>query len=287
MNGPLMRGLRVGAICCIGLAACGDDQPESTTEAPAVAQAPVAAPAEVAETRSVAGAMLPYADIEGKLARGYFSYPVDMTEPLPAVILVHDRYGLSESFKRAADQIASQGYIAVAVDLFDGATGKLPANTRDARVRLLEKPEPGRQNLASALEFVESSFGSTGFATVGWGFGGLWSMNLAQQFPDKISALVIVQGQPNTDGAYLAQLTMPLLAIYGSSDRSVPIADVNAFRSALEAAGKDFELRNFPQAGSGFMLVDSNAYNNGQATEAWRMVIEFLDAEVTSIIPEG
>lgn len=284
------RCLILSAMCLSGVVACGDKAPEDeapATVAPSADSQPTPVQAEQRENRLVAGAMLPYADIEGKLARGYFSYPTDMTEPLPAVILVHDRFGLTESFKRTADQIASQGYVAVAVDLFDGVSGKLPADTREPRVGLLEKPEPGRQNLASAIEFVETSFGSTGFATVGWGFGGLWAMNLANQFPDKVTALAVVQGQPNSDPNYLARLTMPLLAIYGASDRSVPIADVNAFRDALEAAGLRFEMRTFPEAGAGFMLPDSGAFNEGQSAEAWRLLVAFLADNVTSIIPEG
>ncbi len=280
-------------LTCVALSsallACGDDETtETAAQAQPVEQEVVATESETApQGRSVAGAMLAYAEVEGKLARGYFSYPVDMIEPLPAILLIHDQYGLTESFKMVADQVAAQGYIAVAVDLFGGASGRLPADTREPRVRLLEKPELARDNLAQAIDFVENSFGSTGFGAIGWGFGGLWAMNVATTYPDKVTAVGTVQGQPIANAEYLDKFTMPLLALYGASDRSVPVAEVNAFRALLEETGARFEMRTFPQAGRGFMLEDSRAYNAGQAAEAWRLIAAFIDANVTSVIPEG
>lgn len=266
-----------------GLVACGDSEQPSQVQ-PAASAAPVASSGRMnnIDLLQIAGAELPYAEVEGELARGYFSYPVDMVEPLPAIIVIHDQYGLNENFKRVADQVAGLGYVAVAVDLFDGATGKVPADTREASIKLLEKPEFGRTNLAQAIEFVETSFGSTEFAVIGWGSGGLWALNTASVFTDKINAVVVVQGQTITSAEFLATLTMPLLGVYGANDPGVNTAAVTAFREALSAAEVVFETRVYPVAGSGFMLPDSRSYDRAKAANAWELMAGFLRSNLSS-----
>ena len=280
-----IRQLHAFALCAaMVLGACGSDEPEQPEAAgAAVAAAPPAAEAATAAERPAAagprgtGDVLAYAEIEGALARGYLAYPVDMIEPLPAVLLIHDWFGLDDAIRGIADQLAGQGYVVLAVDLFDGRTGTLPKDTRDALVRILEKPELTRSNLEQAMTFVREHVGSPRLAVLGFGSGGLWAMNAALAQPDEFRSVVLVQGQTLTDVDRLGVLNMPVLGIYGAGDRSITADEVRAFGDALTDADVTHEIRLYPAAGNAFMIDGSRNYSPSQAATAWQLIHEFLD----------
>ncbi|MEM7279775.1 MAG: dienelactone hydrolase family protein [Pseudomonadota bacterium] len=271
----------------LGTSGCGS---ESETEAgsPVVSTTPaVKAPVQSEEpaastSRPATGVMFAYAEVEGKLARGYFSYPDDMSEPLPALLLIHDWYGLDDTMRALSDRIASLGYVVFAVDLYEGKTGSKPADTREQSVRLLERPALAEQNIEQALEFMEKSAGSPRIAVQGFGSGGLLALNTAMRYPDKINALIVVQGQTINDEETLRSLGMPVLGIFGSGDRSISTDQVKAFGDALKAANITHEMRLYPNASSGFMIPGSNNYNEKQAENAFGVLREFLSMNLAS-----
>lgn len=226
--------------------------------------------------------MLAYAEVDGMLARGYLAYPVDMTEPLPAVMLIHDWFGLDDEIKKLSDTLAAQGFVVLAVDLFDGRTGTLPKDTRDALVKILEKPDLTRSNLDQAITFVRETVGSPRLSLLGFGSGGLWALNTALTKPDEFEALVLVQGQTLTDKERLETLNMPLLGIYGANDRSITQEEVRAFGEALKEADVTHEIRLYPVAGNAFMLPSSRSYSPKQSAAAWELVYEFLGENLAS-----
>ena len=266
------------------VAGCGSDEPEQPEQpepAPTVAvpAQPVATPAVTASGdtgRSSAGEMLAYAEVSGALARGYLAYPNDMIEPLPAVLLIHDWFGLNDEIRQLSNVLAARGYVVLAVDLFDGKTGELPRDTRDALVRILEEPELTRSNLEQAITFVREHVGSPRLAVLGFGSGGLWALNSALTTPDEFRALVLVQGQTLTDTERLGTLDMPVLGIYGASDRSITADEVRAFGDALKEADVTHEIRLYPAAGNAFMLAGSRNFSPAQAETAWELIYEFL-----------
>ncbi len=264
------------------VSACGkDESPAAEAAAPAAVTGEREAPTAVddnqaASGRTASGDLFAYAEVDGELARGYLSYPADMIEPLPALLIVHDRFGLDQDMRDICDQIASQGFVVLGVDLFGGIVGKKPAETRQVQVRLLEKPDLARENLQQAIEFLDSSVGAPRIAIQGWGFGGIYALNTAISYPDKLSAAILVQGQTITDAEKLALLKMPLLGIYGAGDRSIPATTVRAFGDALKASRISHDIRLYPAAASSFMIPGGGNYSESQAANAWEIIDEFL-----------
>ena len=80
----------------------------------------------VAPRRAVVSERLPYAEVNDELVYGHFVFPADMVEPLPAIIMIHEWWGLNDNIRSMADRLAGEGYIVLAVDLFGGETARRP-----------------------------------------------------------------------------------------------------------------------------------------------------------------
>ncbi|MDH3276340.1 MAG: dienelactone hydrolase family protein, partial [Gammaproteobacteria bacterium] len=88
------------------------------------------AAAEIAPAQAVISEKLPYAELGDTLVYGYFVAPADMFEPLPAVIMIHEWWGLNDNIRAMADRLAGEGYIVLAVDLYGGKVAKNIAEAR-------------------------------------------------------------------------------------------------------------------------------------------------------------
>ena len=143
---------------------------DTTTPSPA---------AEVAPARPVISQMMAYTEHGDELIHGYFSAPADMFEPLPAVIMIHEWWGLNDNIRAMADRLAGEGYIVFAVDMFGGKTASTPGEARVLMLQVVEDPEPAKANIRAAFEFVSSIAGAPRVGSLGWCFGGGWSLNMA------------------------------------------------------------------------------------------------------------
>ncbi|MEO0998417.1 MAG: dienelactone hydrolase family protein [Pseudomonadota bacterium] len=268
----------IALIALAGLAACGDDGADAPAEpgdAPATAVDAPVDPTEVLE-REVAGDFLAYAEVDGKLVRGYFAYPADMIEPLPAVLFIHDWFGIDEEMRAVAYRIASKGYVVLAVDLFGGEMAENAAGARQLLVQLLNAPDNARSNIGQAYDFLTTTVGSPTIAAVGFGSGGVWALNTALMYPEALDAVVNIHGQTLRDAEQLSTLSMPVLGIYGAADRSMPLDEVREFGSLMQSVGVPGQVRLYPEAGRGFMLSGRPTYSAGQASSAWREIDTFL-----------
>jgi carboxymethylenebutenolidase len=232
--------------------------------------------ADIAPGRAVVAERLPYAEVGEELVYGHFVFPADMVEPLPAVIVIHEWWGLNEGVEAMADRIAAEGYIVLAVDLFGGKTAESPADARDLMLKVVENPQPANENLRQAFQFVRETAGAPRIASLGWCFGGGWSLNAALQFPDEINAAVIYYGQVTDDDERLQPLNVPLLGIFAADDRGIPVASVREFQAALERLRKPFEIRVFDGVGHAFANPTGNNYDAKAADEAWELTTGFL-----------
>lgn len=266
------------------LAACGGsgDAEDNTAQPAAEATTKTssgntaAGNASAVAERPVISETLPYAEVGEELVYGYFVFPADMVEPLPAVVVIHEWWGLTDGVRAMADRIAAQGYIVLAVDLFGGATATAPAGGRDLMVRVLENPEPANENLRQAYDFVSNTAGAPRVASLGWAFGGSWSLNMALLLPDRLDAAVIYYGQVTDDDERLAPLDVPLLGIFAENDRGIPVESVEEFKAALDRLRKDYQIRIFERVGHAFANPDAATYAPKSAAEAWDLTTAFL-----------
>ncbi len=237
-----------------------------------------ASPSEAATTepsQAVDFKTLAYAEVDDELVYGYLAYPSGMTEPLPAIIMIHEWWGLNDNIRAMAKRLAAEGYMVLAVDLYGGETA---ANAGAARVKMLEvveNSELAEENLRQAVEFLKTT-GAPAIASLGWCFGGGWSLNSAMLFPEELDATVIYYGQVTNDDEKLRVIDSPLLGFFGGADRGISLDSVNAFKAALQRLRIDNEIHIYPEVGHAFANPSGNNYNREAAEDAWSRTLQFL-----------
>jgi len=232
--------------------------------------------ADVAPEREVIAETLPYAEVGDELVYGYFVFPADMVEPLPAVIMIHEWWGLNDGMRAMADRLAARGYIVLAVDLFGGQTAETPEAARDLMLKVVEDPDPANENLRQAFGFLDGTAGAPVIGSLGWCFGGGWSLNTALLFPEQLGAAVIYYGQVTDDPDRLAPLEVPLLGIFAAEDRGIPVESVRVFGEVLESLDKEHEIHVFDGVGHAFANPTGRNYDAETAAEAWAITLDFL-----------
>lgn len=295
------RGALVAAqliLLCV-VAACGRSDPEPAAEEQAAAVENVEAmarehaedtaePSEAARVepeREVTAERLAYAEVDDELVYGHFAFPSDMIEPLPAVIMIHEWWGLNDNVRAMAERLAAEGYIVLAVDLFSGKAATTPEAARQLMMRAVENRDSVTSNLEQAYAFVTTTAGAPRVGSLGWCFGGGWSLNTAMLFPTDLDAAVIYYGQVTDDEAKLSPIEVPILGLFGSADRGIKLESVRGFEAALERLGKDYEIHVYDGAGHAFANPSGNNYIAEYAQDAWRRTLVFLGDNLTAESP--
>jgi carboxymethylenebutenolidase len=232
--------------------------------------------AGIAPRRAVISERLPYAEVNDALVYGHFVFPADMLDPLPAIIVFHEWWGLNDNIRAMADRLAGEGYIVLAVDLFGGKTADTPETARQLMTEVVENPENARENIRRAYEFVENTAKAPRIASLGWCFGGGWSLNTAMLFPNDLDAAVIYYGQVTDNENKLYPINAPILGLFGAEDRGIPVESVQRFESALERLGKNYEIHIYPGARHAFANPTGQSYDAKVADDAWRRTLDFL-----------
>ena len=238
--------------------------------------------AEVAPVRPVVSQTMAYTEHRDELVYGYFSAPADMFEPLPAVIMIHEWWGLNDNIRAMADRLAAEGYIVFAVDLYAGEVAQTPDEARDLMMRAVEDPDSANDNIRAAYDFVKSTAGAPRIGSLGWCFGGGWSLNTARLFPDDLDASVIYYGQVTADEEALRPINTPILGLFAAEDTGIKVASVEAFRDALERLRKNYEVHIYPGVGHAFANPTGRNYDAATAEDAWAKTLEFLDRHLVA-----
>jgi carboxymethylenebutenolidase len=215
-----------------------------------------------------------YATIDGKAVQGFRSRPRDAKKGTPAIVVVHEWWGLNDNIRAATERLAGEGYVALAVDLYGGKV----ATTPDSATALMRAAggnvEGNRANLSAAIDYLRAE-GAKKVGTIGWCFGGRWSLQAGLVGGSRVQAVVMYYGSPITDPAQLQALQAPLLGLFGSQDQGIPIDSVKAMAAALDKLGKN-ETVQFFDAGHGFANPSGKNYNATAAEAAWKRTTQFF-----------
>lgn len=218
-----------------------------------------------------------YTDGSGNELLGYLAKP-EGEGPHPAVLMIHEWWGLDEGITELAEALAKEGYVVFAPDAYRGkVTSVVP---RALYLRLSTPQEQISADLDAALDYLLSLPGvdPARVATLGYCFGGGQSLLLSLANPDQVPVTVLYYGDVVTDPAELAKLANSdgVLGIFGEEDAQIPVENALAFRAALEAAGIPHEVTVYPGVGHAFITED-NYDDPGPAGEAWQQAVNFLD----------
>jgi carboxymethylenebutenolidase len=169
----------------------------------------------------------------------------------PAIVVIHEWWGLNDWVKEQAQKYAAQGHVALAVDLYRGQVAKTPD---EAHILMRGLPDDrGLRDLEAAFAYLASrkDVDPNKIASIGWCMGGGWSIKLAEDQP-KLAAFVVNYGPLPTDAAIIGKIKAPMLGNFGADDKGIPPESVHAFEAAMKAAGKNVDIKIYEGAGHAY-----------------------------------
>ncbi len=284
--GPRVVGL---ALIALTLAACGGEQGDGARAPAQVTMADPTPPADEAGALAQLNTSprhgewvdipLPGSNVP---IRSWVVHP-ERADDAPVVIVVMEIYGLTDWIRAVADQLAGEGFIAIAPDLLSGrgpgGGGTAAFASRDdvvAGVRGLEQPEVMRRIdavRAYALT-IPSATGEIGI--VGFCWGGAASFGYATHQPE-LDASVVYYGTSPADAAAYQRISAPVLGLYGEDDQRVN-ATIQPAQEAMTRLGKSYQVEIYPGAGHGFLRAqpDREGANMRATEQAWDRTVAFF-----------
>jgi carboxymethylenebutenolidase len=198
--------------------------------------------------------------------------------PFPAIIVIHEWWGLNDWVKEQAAKLAGQGYVALAVDLYRGKVADTPDLAHELARGVPE--DRAARDLRAAFDFLagQPNVSKDRIGSIGWCWGGGYSLDVALLEP-ALAAAVIHYGRLATEPAELRKINAPILGIFGGLDRGIPVEDVKKFQQSLVQLGKKVEIKIYPDAGHAFENPNNKqGYRPDDAADAWKRTLDFLAA---------
>ena len=196
------------------------------------------------------------------------------TGRFPAVIVIHEIWGVVDHIKDVSRRLASEGYVALAVDLF-GKTFPSLEEARKVREELSEErimgDLKGAFDYLQSLEYVEPKrIGSIGFC-----MGGGLSLLLACH-NSELAGAVVFYGRNPSPIDLVKNINCPILCNYAGADMAIKEADINLLEEALKKYGKVFDIKVYPGAPHAFFNDTRESYRPEAAKDAWKRTLDFF-----------
>ena len=211
--------------------------------------------------------------------RAFVAYPERKTRA-PAVIVIHEIFGLTDWEPTVADRLAKEGYVAIVPDLLSSKHGKSPSNPDEGR-KLVGELEPDRitADLDATYAYVNGlpAVAKDQIGTIGFCWGGGQSFRYATNNP-RLKAVVVAYGPP-PDTADMKRIKAPVLGIYGEKDERIN-ASLPEVTAAMQSAGKTFTSEVYPGTGHGFLKPGRQGSDGPQVEKAWNRILEFYRARL-------
>lgn len=209
----------------------------------------------------------------GKVVTAALAMPAQT--PAPAIVLIHEWWGLNDQIKAVAADFAARGYIALAIDLMDGDVATTPDAARAQMQAVGAAPEEATETCVLWSDWLRGHEASTGkIGTVGWCFGGGWSLNTS--IATEVDATVIYYGRVNKTAETLASLKGPVQGHFATEDKFIDKPMVDGFVQAMADAGKSLTVYWY-EADHAFANPTSSRYDEPDAATAWERTTGFFD----------
>jgi carboxymethylenebutenolidase len=229
-------------------------------------------------------------------ANGYLVYPISTTtttsspsesnisannnNTFPAVVMIHEWWGLNENIKNMAETLAKEGYVVLAVDLYNGQVANTTESAQNLVSKVRENPSESINNLQHAVRYLASleNVNSSKIASLGWCFGGGQSLQLAlntePEYP--LAATIIYYGNLVSDQESISKIKWPVLGIFGDQDKSISVESVKQFEEALNQNGITNEIYIYKGVGHAFANPSGDNYAPQETQDSWEKTVSFL-----------
>ena len=207
----------------------------------------------------------------------YLAYP-ERRDPAPAVIVIHEIFGMSDFIKQTTEQLAKDGFVAIAPDLLSrrGGTPATPDSARKLIATLNRDTVTMDLDATRAYLNKTKAVRSGQIGIIGFCWGGGQSFRYATNAPE-LKAFVVCYG-PSPDPADMAKIRAKGLGVYGENDARINAGLPDA-AAAMKAAGKDYTHTIYPGVGHGFLRSREKP---DVADSAWANVIRFFREQLKS-----
>ena len=218
---------------------------------------------------------------EGVTLTGFLAQPAD-PRPRPAVVVIHEWWGLNDHIKDIAQRFAHEGFVALAPDLYSRMGHQVTRDANEA-AKLMEslRSQDALKDLNATARYLKAQpfVDALKIGAVGFCMGGTFALMLASHNSD-VKASVPFYGQiPPTDN--LKYLVCPILYIYGGQDGWITKQDVSRLQQGLQQFGRPGEVQIYPNCSHAFFNdTRPEVYRPNEAKDAWQRALAFLRAHL-------
>jgi carboxymethylenebutenolidase len=226
----------------------------------------------VVNPENLLGKMMSFDAADGKQASAYFIAAKKKSNKY--LIVIQEWWGLNENIKMEADKYYTDlGDVnVIAVDMYDGKVAATP----DSAMKLMRGADMGRMTaiMQGAIKYAGSK---ASIYSVGWCFGGMWSLQTAILAGPQAKGSVMYYGRPESNMEKLKSIQCDIIGFFGNLDQSPSPTMVNDFEKNMKEAGKNLSVNRY-QAGHGFANPSNPSYNAAAKEDAYAKAIAFLKA---------
>jgi len=264
----------------ISLVACNNNQSSSSTPASDSVNNANTTPSLKEEDVSYTG--------DNITMKGYVVYDENKKGKRPAVLVVHEWWGMNDYPKMRAKKLAELGYVAMAIDMYgNGKTVDNPDDAGKISGPFYNDFQMSKRRFDAALAKLKTypDVDTNNIAAVGYCFGGGMVLGIAK-LGDNLKAVVSFHGILAGPPADKNLLKAKLLVCHGAADKFVSQADVQQFRRSLDSIHADYEFKQYPDANHAFTNPAATdvgkkyniaiAYNGAADTASWNDMKDFF-----------
>ena len=218
------------------------------------------------------GTIVPFDAADGKPGQAYFIPAKKKSDKW--LIVIQEWWGLNDNIKMEADQYFKDlGDVNVmAVDMYDGKVAATP----DSAMKLMRGADMNRM-VALIQGAVKHAGSKASIYSVGWCFGGMWSLQTAIIAGPQAKGSVMYYGRPESNMEKLKSIQCDIIGFFGNLDQSPSPAMVNTFEANMKLAGKNLTAYKY-EAGHGFANPSNPSFNAAAKEDSYAKAIAFLKA---------
>jgi carboxymethylenebutenolidase len=195
--------------------------------------------------------------------------------PHPAVIMIHEWWGLKPEIVGKAEALAQEGYVVIAPDTFRGSTtGWIPRAIYQVTTTPAEQVDGDLEAVFDWLS-AQPDVQADRIAIMGFCYGGGASLRYSLS-NDQLAATAVFYGSTIADAERLRVLSGPVLGVFGSADNAIPVSEVQAFEAALDQAGVPNQVTIYEGQPHAFVKSIEEIRQGGPQQEAWNELLDFL-----------